>query len=1523
MSEPDCDPTTKACSEGDLTNPNTGAACPTGASNAFSTKCPKYGAGIAPITNFNTDVALVIGPFSRSATCDHFDIGDDYTFSNNSFMAIDHLRWIGGGGARLVWEMRDASGNLIEDTVTLGVGGFGLYTLLIDPPIIVPPSGYVTVRPAPQFAPNGRTFIAATDVVDIGSNDANALWYDGAIHTGSTFIKECVGGINDGGWCDPVNTGSDCPVPGVCTARNQILAIELEGTKTNEPLGACCNLNSGTCTGNDGWICEGNGGAFLGQGSFCNSCNAGTTLGANCSRCVGGANLNLACQRASDCPGSTCAANASVCANSCTGGAANGAPCLVAGDCPGGVCTVGGNPGSVCNANTACGVGACCNPTTGNCTLVTPTACTTSGGNFQGFGTDCDSDNGHENGQQSCCPQPQKKYCNGGTNNHGVCTTNGNCPGGGTCSANRYPGGDNCEDAIVQPISVAGTTYQDPVVVTISGDNSTASGQDTCGNAIFDITTGPGADPGWWEAFQIDSCAFVRVDFCCSSPTVEPQWSFMYTGCPCNSVVANIADPNVTDESAVARGKPYCDNDDNLWLKFGPLPAGTYYMPVYSVLAGHHGPYQMHITAYACPTAACCAGGNCSVTDFLNCQNTLQGTYLGPPNLPTAVSTCDNTPVTGTCGTGSCCTAPGQCKDQIPNNGPKATEAACLGLGGNPIYHGGIRCKGGSCDNNSNISCNSESDPACGGGHCTGTATEFAQASPCPPCEIQDNAHCQTAGLPVAGARLSDYCVADCVATPSNGGLFVADDFTADVGGNLMKVCFEGIFGDQNTGLGDCSGSNPPEVFEVAIYADRGLPDETNVLGRTSTHVVAKAQIGTGYNPVVPIFRWQVSLDHPIALVQGTKYWISIINNTNKNLGGTPGCDWFWENSQQTEGNHYYVYGQDQIWTAADVLTGGDMGFCLDIANSPPIVPTKACCACSSFPNPSGSDPHCKDLTAEDCATVHGDWLFSLDTCGTHQCQAVGFAGDNCTAAIVAPVPSSNNAYSNSFNNFCANTDGPTNLTCRGANTRFGNDVWYKYTASCTGTLEVSTCDDSGEFDTVMAVYHSVGVCVGGTSAGKNCNVAGDCPGGGTCPANANVCGCPPTNNLGQFGDCNDDGCVFNGAGSKIGPINVTQGECYTIRVAGFNAAQGHGTFHADCVPSGGGPPVVQGVPNQVDKNRYLAFSVPSVQTAAAATSLKVSLISLLHPNPANLNPPPDFSSREGQHWWVELDPSTKTCSNVANHQKSCSSDNDCGGSPGTCVSTPGYCQESETPASTFRCGILQCAATTPRDWAAELGTDPIYVTGPVLVPSSTFVVTNCADPNNCPANTTLCVGGVNNGNACTTDAQCTGGACGDPKFLTQRWGDVFTSFQTKNTCHGGTNANAPCLGDSYCPGGSCKVCVNGTNNGNPCTNKCSGGANNTLPCFTDAECPGGVCAASTQCPGGACGVTLTQPNISDVSAIIDKFKSTSGAIGVAFADLVPATPDHRVNISDVAACVDAFKAIAYPFQLVSFPTCP
>jgi len=73
--------------------------------------------------------------------------------------------------------------------------------------------------------------------------------------------------------------------------------------------------------------------------------------------------------------------------------------------------------------------------------------------------------------------------------------------------------------------------------------------------------------------------------------------------------------------------------------------------------------------------------------------------------------------------------------------------------------------------------------------------------------------------------------------------------------------------------------------------------------------------------------------------------------------------------------------------------------------------------------------------------------------------------------------------------------------------------------------------------------------------------------------------------------------------------------------------------------------------------------------------------------------------------------------------------------------------------------------------------------------------------------------------------------------------------------------------------------------------------------------------AAPFQDPSPA---ALTQPNIGDVAAIVDKFKDLATAPIKAETDLIPGNPDSNIFINDVAGGVDGFKGLAFPFSAPS-----
>ena len=99
----------------------------------------------------------------------------------------------------------------------------------------------------------------------------------------------------------------------------------------------------------------------------------------------------------------------------------------------------------------------------------------------------------------------------------------------------------------------------------------------------------------------------------------------------------------------------------------------------------------------------------------------------------------------------------------------------------------------------------------------------------------------------------------------------------------------------------------------------------------------------------------------------------------------------------------------------------------------------------------------------------------------------------------------------------------PPAFICAGG----GSDIWYIYTPTCTGTVQIDT-NGSG-YDTALEAI-----------AGTNCN------------------------DLTNVIQCNDDGGT--GFDSRL-EFTVTQGVSFLVRVGGFNDASGSGQVNIECVP--------------------------------------------------------------------------------------------------------------------------------------------------------------------------------------------------------------------------------------------------------------------------------------------------------------------------------------------------------------------
>ncbi len=1095
-------------------------------------QCPVYGAGIA----VDATITGEVGPISHTSCDDYVTIGDDYETWNHAsldpvdqYMDVTFMRFLARvepgavDGARWSIEFRTDTGVLIENTFfpdgQNDEDGYGIRQVNFDPPITIPTKGIVSFTVQANFGLDGRVNVYGTDVTENGINDAGSMYVQRrgeAVGSIREFLGFCNGGPRAGLVCDYATNGNDECSGGTCDnlGTPDILAFELVADPAQKPTGACCDAETGDCTHTLPWECEG---AFQGVGSLCGICEDGLTP------CTppGPDVCAVECFPIAACETQACCdVDTGVCIE--TMGPA----------CSGKVCD--NDPTNyTCTQDTDCPEGGTCVDLTGTSSL--------------GFGTDCDP---------NCCEQP-----------------------------GPYIGANNCllaRDGM--PIINVPPLDSPPalVTVTITGDNSTATYDDSdlvcqsgphaeepctedadCGEcvgggnagepcdedtdcpdsfegacdahecdeictALFLDADGETRDPGWWIAFSIqsvDDCADVRIDLCCSDvegDALRPAWAQIYGDCPCDDVRTHegIDSPIGIgrDTEGAARGEPFCDGD-NLWMTFR-LTDGIYYYPIYSAPGGTSAvppgsDFQVHITAAACPIAVCCQGTACSYTTEPACA-ALGGYWLEENVNCGNDPTCADPPGTSSnpCCTGACCTgtqAGVVCLDETPAHQPM-TQPDCLVADPFGTYVGGASC---------------DDDP-----------------DPCPTCLVESEANCQES------AQKTVY-ITDIDVAPDTRR---ADDFIAS-GMFVETVCITGAWTDSEI---DC---NPPppewnrcdcacvdddqydcvtqtqDTFTVCVWNDAGLmPGRSSIPG---TLVNCSNTTFTRSNNYGPDSGWNfdeytvsLALADPIPTVIGDIYWLQVYDDTSMPPDNT--CNFYWARDGHLDGGDpadpdppESIGGNDKVmqdldgtlWEPRDIRNF-DMAICLNYPiEPPPAKATGACCSC----DPLGD---ClDDVEAEDC---FGPWYMAQD-CAPGLCPLVRPPNDVCTTGII-PV----GVGTHEFNNICATTDGVDSVcysdcgylpNCADYPCDIGADIWYAYTADCTGRLTVSMCDDA-DYDAVMEIYTD----------------------------NSPVCPCPgPT---GQGIVCGDDTCgvTFGPAEVELVLEDADLGNCYTIRIMGWRS---------------------------------------------------------------------------------------------------------------------------------------------------------------------------------------------------------------------------------------------------------------------------------------------------------------------------------------------------------------------------------
>ena len=133
------------------------------------------------------------------------------------------------------------------------------------------------------------------------------------------------------------------------------------------------------------------------------------------------------------------------------------------------------------------------------------------------------------------------------------------------------PPNNECGGATISSVTVDGP------VVSVNGNGTNATDENFMGAAHV------------WEAFSIDTCADVTIDFCSSGPIPDIIFSSLFDACPFESIFQS---GNLETASC---------GDGNQAMVYTSLPAGTYYYPVVAETSlGGFADYTMNITATPC-----------------------------------------------------------------------------------------------------------------------------------------------------------------------------------------------------------------------------------------------------------------------------------------------------------------------------------------------------------------------------------------------------------------------------------------------------------------------------------------------------------------------------------------------------------------------------------------------------------------------------------------------------------------------------------------------------------------------------------------------------------------------------------------------------------------------------------------------------------------------------------------------------------------------------------------------------------
>jgi len=215
-----------------------------------------YSSGVSPVG----DDAALLPAVTTDPANGPTELGDDYVLNTSNFLSLESLTVRGlvtSPGVHVIFTIRDESGGFVEDFGAYLTGTFA-HQVTVNPPVVIPPSGFLTVKIDGALDPNGQFLWFLTRAVDVGGNDATILWENSG--TVSADESTCNGGPNAGaactsdadcagatcapalqlsGMCDggpldglPCSTDADC-AGSTCVVLGGILAFQLEGTEVS------------------------------------------------------------------------------------------------------------------------------------------------------------------------------------------------------------------------------------------------------------------------------------------------------------------------------------------------------------------------------------------------------------------------------------------------------------------------------------------------------------------------------------------------------------------------------------------------------------------------------------------------------------------------------------------------------------------------------------------------------------------------------------------------------------------------------------------------------------------------------------------------------------------------------------------------------------------------------------------------------------------------------------------------------------------------------------------------------------------------------------------------------------------------------------------------------------------------------------------------------------------------------------------------------------------------------------------